>query len=581
MASTSDIATLSALPLGSATADETGAAAVDGGSRWRPGRESLGKADRDVVILGIAFAAILLFVGTGGSGLAQAIDYLQGRGSGPDKPLVTAILLNIALIVFGWRRYVELSGEVEERRKAETAARMLAETDPLTGCLNRRSMSGGASELIERATKHGHQVATFVVDLDGFKLVNDLNGHGAGDAVLTHSVERLRQAIGKNGIVARLGGDEFACMLSYNPAHAEQLDEVAGRIAALIAQPVEHKGLSYEVTASIGIDVTSSECAGLSAADVTERMIHNADIAMYHAKKKGGNRAARFELAMESQLRFRSQMERGIRRGIANREFVPYYEQQIDIETGRLTGFEMLARWRSAELGLVSPEIFIPIAEEMGVIGDLSEQLIAQALADAKDWSPDLILSVNISPIQLQDPWFAQKILRLLTDSGFPPYRLDIEITESCLHENVQQVRAVIASLKNQGIKISLDDFGTGYSSIAQLRSLPFDRLKIDRSFIGELGSEQASPQLVEAIIALAKGLGLPITAEGIENERVLDALKGLGTMKGQGYHYGRPENAEATTNRLREQQLLASQPGQPAPSAPAETRPIKKRKSA
>lgn len=544
----------------------------------KAGDKGMKQADRDVVMLGIAFAAIILFVGTGGSVIPQVLAYWRGEGRPPDPLLINALLLNIALVIFGWRRYAELASEIGERRKAEESARMLAETDPLTGCLNRRSMNEAAAVLIERARSNGTQVATVVVDLDGFKLVNDLNGHSAGDAVLKTTVERLREIMGPDSLVARLGGDEFACMQVFDPDNPQQLDDLATRIIVLIAKPITHTGMTYEVTASIGIDTTSPEQADIAAAEVTESMIHNADIAMYHAKKKGGNRIAHFEPAMESQLRFRSQMERGIRRGIAHGEFVPYYEQQIDIETGRLVGFEMLARWHSPELGLVSPEIFIPIAEEMGVIGEMSERLIAQALKDAKAWSPDLALSVNISPIQLQDPWFAQKILRLLTDSGFPPHRLDIEITESCLHENIQQVRLVIASLKNQGIKISLDDFGTGYSSIAQLRSLPFDRLKIDRSFIGELGADQANSRLVEAIIALAKGLDLPITAEGIENDKVLDSLRSLGTMKGQGYLYGRPEDAQATHDRLKAQQLLATSPD--AAEAPA-AKPSARRKSA
>jgi EAL domain-containing protein (putative c-di-GMP-specific phosphodiesterase class I) len=254
---------------------------------------------------------------------------------------------------------------------------------------------------------------------------------------------------------------------------------------------------------------------------------------------------------MESDVRFRHALETGLRRGIAAGEFVPYYEQQIDIQTGKLVGFEMLARWQSPDFGLVTPEMFIPLAEEIGVIGELSENLIRQALQDAKSWDEELTLSVNISPIQLRDPWFAQKLLRLLTEAGFPPCRFEIEITESCLHENIAVVRAIITSLKNQGIKISLDDFGTGYSSLAQLRALPFDRLKIDRSFVTELASEGANSQLVSAIVALGRGLGLPIVAEGIENSEALTVLQQLGDLKGQGYHYGRPEDAEATLQRL------------------------------
>jgi len=211
----------------------------------------------------------------------------------------------------------------------------------------------------------------------------------------------------------------------------------------------------------------------------------------------------------------------------------------------------MLARWNSPTLGLVSPEIFIPIAEEIGVIAEMSEQLIAQALRDASEWEPSLTLSVNISPIQLRDPWFAQKLLKLLVETNFPPSRLDIEITETCLHENIGVVRSLITSLKNQGITISLDDFGTGYSSLAQLRSLPFDRIKIDRSFVSTLTSSKESATIIQAITSLGEGMNMPITAEGIESLEVLAELRTLGNFKGQGFLYGRPETAAQVRQML------------------------------
>ena len=219
----------------------------------------------------------------------------------------------------------------------------------------------------------------------------------------------------------------------------------------------------------------------------------------------------------------------------------------------------MLARWKSPDHGIVSPEVFIPIAEEMGVIAAMSETLIAQALHDAKEWDPGLTLSVNISPVQLRDPWFSQKILKLLMESGFPPSRLDIEITESCLHENIGVVRSMITSLKNQGVKISLDDFGTGYSSLAQLRSLPFDRIKIDRSFVSDLGEDESGAKIIRAIVALGDGLEMPIIAEGIENEEILAELRAIGNMKGQGYLYGYPEDAAGVRKRLKAMGKIAT----------------------
>jgi EAL domain-containing protein (putative c-di-GMP-specific phosphodiesterase class I) len=235
---------------------------------------------------------------------------------------------------------------------------------------------------------------------------------------------------------------------------------------------------------------------------------------------------------------------------------------------------------------MVGPDIFIPVAEEIGVISELSEMLIAQALADARSWDPQLTLSVNISPLQLRDPWFAQRLLKMLVESNFPPSRLEIEITETCLHENIGVVRTLIASLKNQGIKVSLDDFGTGYSSLSQLRTLPFDQIKIDRSFVMSMHKNADSATIVDAITALGKGLGLPITAEGIENEEVLEKLRKYGKLKGQGYLYGRPEPASATLKRLEDLDLLAGAPVEPhaeqppASSAKAPKPPVKTRKS-
>jgi predicted signal transduction protein with EAL and GGDEF domain len=282
-----------------------------------------------------------------------------------------------------------------------------------------------------------------------------------------------------------------------------------------------------------------------------------ADIAMYHAKRQGRNRYFWFDEPMQNELRFRREIEAGIRRGIRRGEFVPFYEQQIDLATGELTGFEMLARWNSPELGVVSPEIFIPIAEEIGAIADLSESVIRQALVDASRWDPKLTLSVNISPLQLRDPWFAQKMLRMLVEASFPPHRLEIEITESCLHENVAEVRTLITSLKNQGIRISLDDFGTGYSSLAQLRTLPFDRIKIDRTFVTNLTDSKDSAAIVDAVTRLGKDLGLPVTAEGIENREILERLLQYGDIKGQGFLYGQPQPASATRDRLASLDLL------------------------
>jgi len=510
-----------------------------------------GQAQRDVVALGIATAAILLFIATGGAVVPDTLWALRGKGDGADPLLTTALLLNIALIVFAWRRYRELTAEIEERRRAEAQARELAERDPLTGCLNRRSMAEVTETLRIRASERGQAIAYGMIDLDNFKQVNDMHGHQAGDQVLVQFAERVRDVLPKSARFARLGGDEFAFVTPYDPARRERIDDLVIRLYEGLALPVELATVTLEITMSIG--VTSDHCPdGLDPLEASgDTLLHRADIAMFQAKKQGKNRFFWFEPSMENELRFRNELETGIRRGISRGEFEPFYEQQIDLDTGELVGFEMLARWRSPQLGLVSPETFIPVAEEIGLISELSEQLMRQAFIDARSWDESLTLSINISPVQLRDPWFAQKLLKLLVEHSFPAQRLEIEITESCLHDNIGLVRSMITSLRNQGVKVSLDDFGTGYSSLEQLRSLPFDRLKIDRSFIKDLTENGGKSGIVDAIVSLGRGLDMPITAEGIEHEDILKALRKMGAFKGQGYLYGRPETAEQVRQRL------------------------------
>jgi diguanylate cyclase (GGDEF)-like protein len=541
-----------------------------------PADPRIGKAERDIVALGVAIAAIVMFVGIAGPVMSQIVEAMVGNGVGPDRLLTTALLLNIALVIFGWRRYRELTQEVTERRKAETQARLLAETDPLTDCLNRRSIGKATDDLIAAAAGRGEIVSFLMVDLDNFKQVNDLHGHSTGDAVLRECAERIRRILPDDALLARLGGDEFACVVPFQPHRAEKVDRLATAIIAEIARPIPTPTVHVETSVSLGVtrsDFRLPQDDTDAAADA-QALLHMADIAMYHAKKLGRNRYYWFEAAMETDLRVRGELEAGIRQGIPRGEFVPYYEQQIDLATGEIVGFEMLARWNCPSRGVVGPDIFIPIAEEIGLISALSECVIAQALRDAKAWDPKLTLSVNISPVQLRDPWFAHKLLKLLVEANFPPERLDIEITESCLHENVTVVRTLISSLRNQGIRVSLDDFGTGYSSLAQLRSLPFDHIKIDRSFVTNLMDSSDSETIVKAITSLGEGLGMPVTAEGVETQDVLDRLKGYGSYKAQGYYYGRPQPADVTSEMLAGRNMLAQPVAAPDVAPHAEGAP-------
>ena len=509
---------------------------------------AIGSAERDVIALGIAIAAIIMFIGTGSAVVPKVIRAIAGIGSGPDQALVNALLLNIALVIFGWRRYQQLVGEIGDRRNAEEHARQLAETDPLTGCLNRRGIGQVAADMIARRHCDGNAVAALMVDLDNFKSINDFYGHSAGDEVITASAERIAAALPPGARLARMGGDEFVVIVALDTRRLAIIDDLAQQIIASLSAPTGAAQSTIEITASVGL--ARSDFTPGAACD-SDTLLHMADVAMYSAKKLGRNRHAWFESSMQDELRFSVEIETGIRRGIPLGEFVPYYEQQIDVQTGELTGFEMLSRWQSPTLGTVSPEIFIPVAERIGTISELSESVISQALEDAKQWASHLTLAVNISPRQLRDPWFAQRLLKLLVNANFPPERLEIEVTESCLHQNIGVVRALMASLKNQGIRVSLDDFGTGYSSLAQIKDLPFDRIKIDRSFISTINKSSDSMALVEGIALLGKGLGLPITAEGIESQDVLDRLRPFGDIKGQGYLYGRPQSASAVRERL------------------------------
>ncbi len=500
-------------------------------------------------------AAILLFVGTAGSVVPNAINRFFNTGVSPDNVAVTALMLNIALIILGWRRYGELNKEIAHHKNAEEQAKTLAVTDPLTGCLNRRALGEASAGLIAQATRRDMTFAYLMIDLDNFKNINDIQGHDAGDKVLVEVARRLGATMPPNSYVARLGGDEFACTFIFDADFPETVQRVAEDLIEQISLPVVgpagYGDAELAVTASIGI-ARADQCD-----NSLDMLMRRADIAMYASKKQGRNRYCWFDLRMESEVQFRNKIESGMRIGIGRGEFVPYYEQQIDLASGQLIGFEVLARWNSPELGQVAPDIFIPIAEDTGMIGDLSACVMRQAMIDARGWNQELTISVNISPVQLRDPWMAQKIVKLLVETGFPANRLEIEITESCLFENMGLAQSIIGSLKNQGVRVALDDFGTGYSSLAHLRALPFDRIKIDRSFITSMNESKESRAIVQTIALLGESMGLPITAEGIEDGALIAHLSKIGCAKGQGFYFGQPLSVEQARRLLADQNLL------------------------
>lgn len=523
-------------------------------------------ARRDLVSGAITIAAILLFVGTGSSVLSSTMRYYFADGDPTDRTLVIALLLNVALILFGWRRHTELQREVEIRTAAEERAQLLAARDPLTGFLNRRSLSEDGAALLAQAARRDKALALLMLDLDHFKTINDMHGHATGDGLLRLISDEIALAMPSVSLMARLGGDEFACAFLFDPAHPDTVERIAERLVSRVAQPFVSDGLQLHISASIGIARSDTGCTSIDA------LMRSADIAMYAAKNAGRNRFAWFDQSMELELKARNELEVGLRTAIPRQEIVPYFEQQIDLTTGRLFGFEVLARWEHPTRGLIPPEKFISIAEDTGLISDLSLSVMRQAFIQAKDWEQGLTLSVNISPLQLKDPWLAQKILKVLTETGFPASRLEVEITEVALFENLTLAQSIVGSLKNQGIRIVLDDFGTGYSSLKHLRALPFDRIKIDCSFVGSINVNAESAAIVNAIVRLGESLNLPITAEGIEDAAIEERLRAMGCSKGQGYLYGRPLNAANARRLLAEKRLLRPAITKSPPIDPATT---------
>jgi diguanylate cyclase (GGDEF)-like protein len=495
--------------------------------------------------------AIGMFVYLGGSVGGQMVRQYAVSEPGADQAMVSALILNIALILLIWRRTTTLSSEVDVYRQAEVRAKHLAITDPLTNLFNRRAIKEKTSELSLRASRRGKSVAFMMIDLDGFKKINDLYGHDSGDQLLREVADRMRDTAPPSSILARLGGDEFGICMVFEPEFPETVDRVAEDLIEVLARPIPIGDIDHSITASIGIARPELDC------DSIDMLIRRADIALYAAKKNGRNGFCWFENGMEVELRTRNSLEADIRAAIPNDEFVPYFEQQIDLNTGELAGFEMLARWVSPTRGLIPPDEFIPVAEETGMIGDLSLAIIRKAMLEAKFWDPKLTISVNISPVQLKDPWLAQKIVKLLVETGFPANRLEVEITESSLFKNLSLAQSIVGSLKNQGIQIALDDFGTGYSSLAHLRALPFDRIKIDRSFVSTMEENSESAAIVSAIAGLGASLAVPITAEGIETESLVKKLAALGCAKGQGWLYSQPLSIEQVNKLLAEKNLL------------------------
>ena len=515
---------------------------------------------RDLAILAVTLALLSLYLSFSGSYAVAAGAALAQLGAYNSSIVVALLLLNLALTVYGWRRYRDTARELVERTAAERLTASSGAHDPLTGFLDRRGFGQAAAALLGAASRKGDPVALLIIDLDGFKRVNEVHGHLTGDNLLRCAAELIEHSLPRGALTGRLGADEFAAAFPIGEGGPAEVGQLADCIVERLGSPFNLGGVHTHVSASVGVARTGPDCVSVEA------LSRRAGIALSAAKKLGRSRFVWFDATMERELQARNAIEAGLRTGIPNGEIIPYFELQIDLVTQSLHGFEMLARWDHPDRGIVSPDEFIGVAEEAGLIGDLSLAVMKQAFAEAREWDPALTLSVNISPIQLKDPWLAQKITKLLVETGFPPERLEIEITESSLFENLGLAQAIVSSLKNQGIRLALDDFGTGYSSLAHLRALPFERIKIDRSFISSINDNTDSAAIVTAITRLAESLKLAVTAEGIEDERVEARLRGIGHYQGQGWLFGRPMPAGEVRALLAQRGLL------PAPGAPLQS---------
>ena len=445
----------------------------------------------------------------------------------------------------------EMMVERERARDAEQRAHRLAYNDPLTGLQNRRAL-GEYLDALTGLGEPGCSVGLLIVDLDRFKAVNDVHGHLAGDELLQEVSARLIELVGQGGQVFRLGGDEFAVVVETGDDDRTTPHRIARRVVQGLNEPLYSSDLVHHIGASVGISLHPDDAAD------RETLMRRADIALYQAKEHGRGQFRAFEPMMDAELKRRSVIEQQLRSALAADAFWPVYQPLVDLASGRTIGFELLARWSREGEPDIGPDQFIPIAEECGLITELMLKLLGLACAEALTWDPSLSIAVNISPVQLKDPWLGEKILAELARLNFPPRRLALEITENALIVDADNARRTIQSLKNQGITVALDDFGTGYSSLQHLRMLPFDKIKIDRTFIGSLGEDPEALKIVRAITSLALSLDLPVVAEGIENRETAERLRLLGCAEGQGYYFGRPMAAAQVQAWLQRDQAVA-----------------------
>jgi diguanylate cyclase (GGDEF)-like protein len=424
----------------------------------------------------------------------------------------------------------DVTEQIESRRHIEHMARF----DALTSLANRVQLKDDLNIAVSRLNRHGEKFALLLLDLDHFKMINDTQGHPVGDQLLIQVAERLRGIVREHDTVARLGGDEFAIVLTMIETVKEPAN-LASRINAEIAKPFDLNGVTARIGVSIGIAFAPND--GLDADTLTR----HADLALYRVKNDGRGGFHFFEPEMDAVARRRRMLEADLRTALEIGALDIHYQPIVDIRTGKPTAFEALARWEHPELGALSPAEFIPLAEDLGLISELGQSVLAQACMEAAKWPEDVRIAVNLSPVQVRSPSLFAVVQRTLKTTGLPAHRLELEITETLLLDASAQVDETLNALRLLGVRLALDDFGTGYSSLSYLRKYRFNKIKLDRSFVAGIDTDADSLAIVDAIIKMARDLGLTLTVEGVETTPQLEKLQERGCNEVQGYLISRP----------------------------------------
>ena len=427
--------------------------------------------------------------------------------------------------------------DVTERKAAEARIAYMAHHDALTDLPNRVLFHERLNELLARVQRHGESLAVHCLDLDHFKGVNDTLGHPIGDELLKAVAKRLEQCLRPTDMVARLGGDEFA-VVQFPFGGPHEASSLANRLIEVVSKPYEVHGHEFVVGASIGIALAPGDGAGADA------LLRNADMALYRAKAEGRGTAHFFEPEMDRRIQARRILELDLRKAFANGEFELFYQPLVNLNTNAVAGFEALLRWRHPERGMVGPAEFIPLAEEIGLIVPLGEWVLRQACSEAMRWPDELKVAVNLSSAQFRNRGVVNAVLTALAYSRLSADRLELEITESVLLGETEANLATLHQLREIGVRISMDDFGTGYSSLSYLRCFPFDKIKIDRSFVSELSERPDCVAIIRAVAGLGLSLGIATTAEGIETAEQLERVRAEGCTEVQGYLFSPPRAA-------------------------------------